>query len=178
MNLVRPSSKYGRMLSSDTYGSPAAAPTGTKNLEQLFNLSSLDLGIGKGKAQPINEVYERGRAELGSPYLPSNDNGANMTAPTREEIQAQIAASEARGETKLTRLEGKLDLVLVKLDDVKEDGRHTRNNAILIGVSLALLIIGVVAAAPVIFDLGSKFRETVTKEVQEQVQHAPSKPQQ
>ena len=101
-----------------------------------------------------------------------------MTNPTREEIQAQIAASEARGETKLARLEGKLDLVLLKLDDVKEDGRHTRNNAILIGVSLALLIIGSIAAAPVIFDLGFKLRETVTKEVQEQVQHAPAKPPQ
>jgi hypothetical protein len=98
--------------------------------------------------------------------------------PTREEIQAQIAASEARGETKLARLEGKLDLVLVKLDDVREDGRHTRNNAILIGVSLALLIIGIVATAPVIFDLGSKFRETITKEVQDRIpQSAAPKPQ-
>jgi len=99
-----------------------------------------------------------------------------MSDITREEIQAQIAASEAKGETKLARLEGKLDLVLMKLDDVKEDGRHTRNNTILVGVSLALLIIGVVSAAPVIFDLGSRFRETITKEVQEQVLHPPPPP--
>lgn len=105
--------------------------------------------------------------------------GSEMSnPPTREEIQAQIAASEARGETKFARLEGKLDLVLSKLDDAKDDGRHTRNNVILVGVSLALLIIGSVAIAPVIFDLGSKFRETVTKEVQEQVQHAAPKPAQ
>ena len=119
---------------------------------------------------------------------PTEEEGsAKMSVPTREEIQATIAASEARGETKLARFEGKLDLVLTKLDDVKEDGRNirkevkedgrnTRNILITIGVSLALLIIGIVAAAPVIFDLGSRFRETVTKEVHDQIsQDATSK---
>lgn len=87
---------------------------------------------------------------------------------------AEIAAAEARTDTKIVRLEGKLDLVLSKIDSadahsserfqkVLDDGRHTRANAIVIGVSLALLIIGVVAAAPVVFDMGMKVHDIVEK---------------
>lgn len=97
-------------------------------------------------------------------------------ASDEELTNAKIAAAEARTDTKITRMEGKMDLILSKLEDVREDNRHTRNNQILIGVSLALLIIGVVAAAPVIFDLGSKFRETITKEIQEQLAKPPHVP--
>lgn len=39
-----------------------------------------------------------------------------MTAPTREEIDAKLAATEARIETKLTALESKFDLIATKID--------------------------------------------------------------
>ena len=83
--------------------------------------------------------------------LTKPDPGPDPSVPTAGEIQAQIAASEARGKANLARLEGKLDLVLAKLNDVQEGSRRTRNNAILIGVSLALLIIVGVAGALAIF---------------------------
>jgi hypothetical protein len=88
-----------------------------------------------------------------------------MAGPTREEIDAKLETVGAQTDAKIVRLEGKMDLVLSKLDDAREGNRHTQNIIISVGVALALLIIGVVAAAPVIFDLGSKFHETIIKEL-------------
>src|ERR1700730_8797176 len=39
----------------------------------------------------------------------ANLSGAVMTDPTREEIKAEIAASEAHADTKIVRLEGKVE---------------------------------------------------------------------
>jgi uncharacterized membrane protein YdfJ with MMPL/SSD domain len=101
-----------------------------------------------------------------------------MSELTREEHNAKLDAVRAETDTKIARLEGKLDLVLSKLDDVRADNRHTRNNQIAIGIALAILIVGVVAAAltvaPAIFDLGSKFHETIIKEIHEQMSHPTS----
>jgi hypothetical protein len=73
-------------------------------------------------------------------------------------------------------MDGKLDLVISKIDGVREDGRSTRATMWMIGTALALLIVGVVAAAPVIFDLGMRTREAITKEIQERLPHAPPPP--
>jgi hypothetical protein len=96
-----------------------------------------------------------------------------MAGPTREEIDAKLETVAAQTDTKLARLEGKVDLVLSKLDDAREGNRHTQNIAISVGIGLALLIIGVVAAAPVIFDLGSKFHETIIKEMKRTPESSP-----
>ncbi len=83
---------------------------------------------------------------------------------------AKIAAAEARTDAKIARSEGKLDLVLSKLDDMREDNRGLRININAVGVGLALLIIACVAGAPVVIDFGFKLRETISKEVLDQVQ--------
>jgi hypothetical protein len=93
---------------------------------------------------------------------------------------AKIAAAEARTDTRIVRMEGKLDLVISKLDLVNESYRAVREgqrsviaNIWVVFAALAAIIIGSMAAAPVIFDLGMRLRKTITKEIQERVP-APS----
>jgi hypothetical protein len=142
--------------------------TGTSAPDYRREIDVLENAKSATNDNVLHTPYSTG---LSKAKAPSQAPNRDEMAASDDLVNAKIEAAEARTDTKIARLEGKLDLVLSKLDDQKDDGRHTRNNVILVGVSLALLIIGSVAIAPVIFDLGSKFRETVTKEVQEQVQH-------
>ena len=107
---------------------------------------------------------------------------------------AEIAAAEARTDTKIARLEGKLDLVLSKLDTVNENtlaGRHdviairqeikdseraVKNNTWLIGLGLLAVIVALAVGLPTIFDWGVKQRDTIVKEVQEQLQKQEQPP--
>jgi hypothetical protein len=100
--------------------------------------------------------------------------GSVMTDPTREEIKEAIGAAEARGETKIARFEGKLDLVLSKLDDVRQDNRTTRANQWVIAFGLALLIVAMVASFPAFFSIGSQIRDLVHTEVHDQLPARPS----
>ena len=84
-------------------------------------------------------------------------------------VDAKIAAVEARTDTKIVRLEGKLDLVLSKIGDVREGQRWVVANIWVVFAALAAIIIGSIAAAPAIFDLDVRVRETITKEIQERM---------
>ena len=110
--------------------------------------------------------------------------GAKMSDVSREEIDAKIAASEARTETKITRLEGKLDLVLAKLDSAREDNkqqfasakddsRAIRSNQWMIAFGLAAIIVAVVALFPVFFGIGVQLKDIVAHEVETRI--APPK---
>jgi hypothetical protein len=81
-----------------------------------------------------------------------------------------MSNSDDLTDAKIARSEGKLDLVLSKLDDMREDNRSLRTNINAVGIGLALLIIACVAGAPVVIDFGFKLRETISKEVLDQVQ--------
>lgn len=107
-----------------------------------------------------------------------------MASPTREETEALIAASEARNETKLARFEGKLDLVISKLDAVRDDnketrdvvresGRGTRANIWVVGLGLAVLIVALATLFPVVFDLGAKFQDKISEEIESRVEALP-----
>jgi Fe2+ transport system protein B len=109
---------------------------------------------------------------------------SNMSDMTREEMKAEIAASEARGDTKIARFEGKLDLVLAKLDsvnnsvtdkmkDVKDDVRSARANQWVIALGLAVLIVAVVTLFPVFFGIGTQLHDMVHSEVQSQIPTPP-----
>jgi hypothetical protein len=103
---------------------------------------------------------------------------SKMSDMTREEMKAEIAASEARGETKIARFEGKLDLVLEKLGNVNENVRSSNNNQWVIGLGLAVLIVAMVALFPVFFGMGAQIRDMVHTEMQSQTPVAPTpKPQ-
>jgi hypothetical protein len=80
----------------------------------------------------------------------------------------------ARSDTKLARIEGKLDLVVSKLDAVlndnqktveavRDDGRATRSNAWVIGIGLAAIIVALVVALPAFIGLGIQMRDFLPK---------------
>lgn len=118
-------------------------------------------------------------------------------------VDAKIAAAEARGDTKSMRLEGKLDLVLLKLDsndrkldtynataeairrEVKDSERAVRANGWVIFAAISGLIVGVVAiiatVGPFLFEQGAKQDEITTRKVHEEfqkfIQQPPVKPQ-
>jgi hypothetical protein len=109
-----------------------------------------------------------------------------MTDPTREEIDAKIEASEARTDTKMAHLEGKIDLVISKLDssisetrqmraDVKDDSRATRANQWVIFFGLAGIIIASLALIVAFFTLGTQFRDVIHAEVHAEMPHILTK---
>jgi hypothetical protein len=146
--------------------SGAKAQSNAQNDVSLTSLRSLTAGSS------ADDLYE----------------GATM-ASQDELVDAKLAAAEARTDTKIAKLEGKLDLVLETVrsfrSDVLESGNVTRTEArdnrravianqwVIFGAFSVILGI-VVAAAPVVFDLGSKWRETLTTEVREQLQRIQS----
>lgn len=86
--------------------------------------------------------------------------------PSREEIKAEISASEARTDTKFEKLNGTLSVLLSRLDDVRSGQRAAIANSWVIGLGLAVLIVGVVALFPIFFGFGEHFRELINEAVQ------------
>lgn len=94
--------------------------------------------------------------------------------PSTDDLtDAKIKLSEAQTETKIARMEGKLDLVLSKLDDVRDDYRGTRANIWVVGLGLAVLIVGVAALFPSFFGMGAQIRDMVHNEIQIQIPVPP-----
>lgn len=96
---------------------------------------------------------------------------------------AEIAAAEARTDTKIARIEGKLDLVLESVRSSRDEARDNRRaviaNAWVIFGALIVFIGIIITVAPAILEFGFKWRETITNEVHEQVSRVPpAKPQQ
>jgi hypothetical protein len=154
------------MIQSKSIGSSLAASTPKPSGEELIGSTTLGLS----------------NVLLFDPNKKSIANAsAKMADLTREEVQARIEASEARTDTKIVRMEGKLDLVLQTLQSTRDEARDNRRAIIAnLWVIFAALvaIVGILAAvAPVVFDMGSRWRETITKEVQDRVQdlNAPKK---
>jgi hypothetical protein len=127
----------------------------------------------RGRARQSSEAAELADID----HAPDNAHPTNMTDPaSREEIDAKIAAAEARGDTKIARMEGKLDLVLstvnVRFDAVTEQITGARSNQWVIAFGLAGLFLTVVAiivavafGMPAIYSLGTQTRDIVREEV-------------
>lgn len=107
---------------------------------------------------------------------PSNRLTSSSMTVAREEIDAKLAASEARTEARFAEMNGKFDLVLAKMDsltssvaearkDAREDAKHTRNTlwvvatiiVAIIGLSVAVWLGGL--------DLGTKVSDLVDQKV-------------
>ena len=119
------------------------------------------------------------------PVLPkiSEDFGAlslskEKPMTDREMVADKIAAVEARTETKIARLEGKMDLVLEAVRNSREEARENRRaiiaNSWAIGIGMALLIVAVVAAFPVFFGIATQLRDFVHDEMARSQAIAPS----
>jgi hypothetical protein len=99
-----------------------------------------------------------------------------MNDPTREEINAVIKPSEAGTETKIARLEGKIDtlaaMLLGRLDALDEYNRTTRwmlFATFLTGIfAIAALIVGMATYGDALFGRGMNVRDVVQSVIKEQ----------
>ena len=108
---------------------------------------------------------------------PSNRLTSSSMTVTREEIDAKIAASEARTETRLAEMNGKFDLMLSKMDALHSEVVRTEKRVdsakwTMIAVFIAAVFAGAGLLASGI-GVGSAFRDIVRQEVQAL---APSSP--
>jgi hypothetical protein len=102
-----------------------------------------------------------------------------MPDPTREEIDAKIAASEARGAIDIVRLEGKLeafaatlsgkmDALQTSIQNAAAYNRDTRSLIIASAFALAALIVGMATYGDALFGRGMNVRDVVQAVVHEQ----------
>jgi roadblock/LC7 domain-containing protein len=115
-------------------------------------------------------------------------DSAKMSDLTREEIQAQIAASEARGDTRVVRLEGKIDTltatIIGKLDAANEkmsaDHEYNRTTRwVMVGLAIAIggLMVGMATYGDAMFGRGMSVRDVVQTVLKENaIQSAPKPP--
>ena len=119
--------------------------------------------LGAGGGDVLAALQAIAQAAVAKKPFRQIAEGVIMADLAREEIDAKIAASEARGDTKIARIEGKLDLVISKLDagntrttdvltEVREQGRATRSNTIVVGLGVLAVMIAIAALRPSVFD--------------------------
>ncbi len=147
----------------------------------FMNPSEADIEAARSRIALESAKSRLALEDVMSGAIKTHSDGNAMTDLSREEIDAKIAASEARTDTKITRFEGKLDLVLSKLEDVKatnetirtdvrEDGRSTRANLWTIAFGLAILIVTLAALYPSFFGIGAQVKDMVDSAVQSHLQ--------
>jgi hypothetical protein len=101
-----------------------------------------------------------------------------MADPTREEIQAQIAASEARGDTRNVRLEGKLDTIsatiLGKIGELSAQvAEQRRDRNLIIGtivvaaIAVGGLVVSMATYGDALFGRGMNVRDVVQAVIKE-----------
>jgi hypothetical protein len=116
---------------------------------------------------------------LGDAFGDVRDEDHVMPDPTREEIDAKIAASEARGRTDIVRFEGKLETFAAtlsgKMDALQTSiqvaaayNRGTRSVIIASAFALAALIVGMATYGDALFGRGMNVRDVVQAVVREQ----------
>ena len=98
--------------------------------------------------------------------------GKSAMPGSDELTDKKIEVAEAHTDIKIARMEGKLDLVVSKidginsrLDDVRHDYLATRANIWVVGLGLAVLIVGVAALFPVFFGVGTQLRDIIDKAI-------------
>ena len=107
------------------------------------------------------------------------DEVSPMPDPTREEIDAKIAASEARGRIDIVRFEGKLETFAATLSgkmdalqtstrDAAAYNRGTRSVIIASAFALAALIVGMATYGDALFGRGMNVRDLVQAIAREQ----------
>jgi len=146
----------GGQETSQQFSSNTVNPT-SENSPYFFNIKSFSHG------PELSELMK---------LQTSSVKGDGM--PTDQELtDAKLRAVGAETDTKIARLEGKMDLVLEAVRSSREEARDNRRaviaNAWVVFGALVVVVGIIAAAAPVIFDLGSKFRESITKEIHDQL---------
>jgi hypothetical protein len=100
-----------RGLEHNYHTATAASPSH----EQVDNVFPLFHRYQSGEAAAGRSAWNAELSDATQPKNVPDKQDLSMSDPTREEIQAQIAASEARGDTRIVRLEGKLETMQAAL---------------------------------------------------------------
>jgi predicted transcriptional regulator len=152
---------------------------GPNNPAPVFRLAPLDAEVSQDLDDLLRRLDKNKRRAISEP----------MSDMTREEIDAKIAASEARGDTKFAHVDGRLDAVIGKLDDLRlqlsevaMDNQRTRSTVVTTVVTtgiasvlgLAALIVGLALGLPSVYSLGTNTRDIVRSEVQQALPPAPA----
>jgi hypothetical protein len=82
-------------------------------------------------------------------------------------IDAKVAASEARTDSKFARLDGKIDLLVERSTDARTEARATRRTVIGTGLSIAALLIAIFALYTSSFTLGSRISDVARAEARQ-----------
>jgi uncharacterized protein YlzI (FlbEa/FlbD family) len=154
-----------------------------------LGLEAAMLSDGQSPQQfPIGPTGERFIKQFSGRAQGINEEPVMADSPSKDEVKFQIEASEARTDTKIERVNGKLDLVLEKISEVNDNYKTNRSNMLVgffsvAGLLIALggIIIAVWAAMPAFMDVGSKVREIAASEARAvsasaHKSEAPSKP--
>jgi len=92
-------------------------------------------------------------------------NSGDIMTTSDELTDAKIAASEARTDTKIVRIEGKLDLLLSESKATREDIKESKRTTWTVGLTIAgiivSVIIGIITMLPSFFDMGKNFQNAV-----------------
>jgi hypothetical protein len=95
-----------------------------------------------------------------------------MDGQNSELIDAKIAACEARGEVKLARLEGKIDVMIANQASLKDGVNSVKNTVWTVGAIVVTVIVAsialVVALVPPSVTFGTQMRDMVQREVESQ----------
>ena len=98
---------------SGAYNAQSAADSG-QSAEELAEVIPI-ARFQKGSVAAPSDQYKMAKLvplKASEPATASTSQGANMADQTREEVDAKLAAAEARSETRFVELSGKIDRVI------------------------------------------------------------------
>lgn len=127
--------------------------------------------MGKSIVELVTAEYA---ARLEARAAPLKEGGSDGTSPPMDATDAKIAAAEARTDVKFAKIEGKLDLIVSRLDtintnatDAKSEARTTRRTIVGTGLSLGALILAIAAFGVNVFGMGSRVDDIARAEARQ-----------
>lgn len=157
---------------------PKIEPAANENVVPLY-ANAISIASASYSSEPLAHIQQG----IHDQFDQQTSNGDDMAAPTREEIGAQIKASEAGTETKIVRLEGKIDTltatIVGKIDSLKEDVTQANQynqgtRWVLFGTfiggvfALAAVLVTLASYGDAIFSRGMSVRDVVSAVIKEQ----------
>jgi hypothetical protein len=157
------------------YRAAMAAPAAPGNVDNVFSLSDRRQS-GENAATPRAWNVELSDATQQKNIL--DRQGPSMSEPTREEMQSQIALAEARTDTKIVRLEGrleamqatlsgKIDAVSEKISADHEYNRSTRWVIVGLAFALAALMVTMATYGDALFGRGMDVQNVIQSTIKE-----------
>lgn len=170
------------------------APKGTLPTAQIFQLQSYS---NNRKSQPY--TVPDLKSDIQTENLPSHladrsqdSTSRGMSMATESELRAaEISAAEARGETKIARLEGKIDTAVATLlgemhairDDVRQSDQYQRDtrwvllvSVVTVGLALGGLAVGLVTYGDALFGRGMNVRDVIQSTIKDYQATQPKQP--